>query len=414
MTRQKPSKADSSDARLPGTSYLKNYSLVDIVDLKHLQELQDSFAKANRIASSIVSIDGTPITRPSNYCQVCKIIRETDKGLQNCMQSARMLGEMSLKTQKPYCHFCESIGFLDAAAPIVIENVHMANWLIGQNSIGSVDETRLVSYAREIDADPDRMLKAFHEMDKMSEEHFRDKLDFLWLMANRLSNQAYQQLKHQAMVTSLEKSQKELNEYKNNLEEIVNQRTSELEEAIQRIQQISVRDALTGCFNRGGINEYLPKEMKRARRYNNPIAILICDLDHFKRINDTYGHQSGDLVLKRVVIKMQELIRQDVDWLARFGGEEFIMIMPLTDVQGAQEIAERLRQAIAEIPFAFSEEPVHVTASFGVSAIEDWKSQSNISHETLLNSADIYLYQAKSKGRNLVVAGPPFGETKDR
>ncbi|SHO49046.1 diguanylate cyclase [Desulfopila aestuarii] len=407
MTRHYPPNDDTKRARQHHETFLKNYSLIDIIDINHLQELQDSFAKAHRIASSIVDITGSPITKPSNYCEVCQIIRGTEKGLLNCMRSGKVLGEMSLRTQKPYCHSCESIGFLDAAAPIVIENVHVANWLIGQNSIGSVNEERIISYAEEIGVDSERMLRAFHKMGKMSEEHFREKLDFLWLMANRLSNQAYQQLRYQTMLRSLEKSQKELNEYKNNLEQIVNQRTNELEEAIQRIRQISIRDALTGCFNRGGINEYLPKEMKRARRYNNPIAILIFDLDHFKRINDNYGHQSGDLVLKQVVETIQQLIRQDVDWLGRFGGEEFILIMPLTDTEGAVEIAERLREAVAEIPFLFSGEAVHVTASFGVSSIEEWQTAEDVSHETLLNSADVYLYQAKSNGRNLVVAGPP-------
>ncbi len=391
---------------------LKKYSLTDIIDIEDLQKLQDSFARANGVASSIVDPDGMPITKFSNYCKVCELIRETEKGLQNCIRSGKTLGEMSLKTQQPYCHCCKSIGFMDAAAPIVIEDTHVANWLIGQNAIGDVDEKRIISYAEEIGADASKMLDAYRGMTKISEDQFRQKLDFLWLMANRLSNQAYQHLRYQTMVATLEKSQKELSEYRDNLETLVSKRTTDLEKALEKIQEISIRDVLTGCFNRGGINEYLPKEMKRARRYLNPISILICDLDHFKKINDNYGHQAGDLVLQQVVAKMQGLIREDVDWLARFGGEEFILIMPLTDVAEGEKTAERLRQSISEIPFNFSGETIHVTASFGVSGIEDWELHHDVSHEILINSADIYLYQAKKGGRNLVVSGFPVTVTE--
>ena len=387
-------------------NHLQISSLSDILDIEDLQKFQDSYAQANHVASSIVDPNGIPITRPSNYSGVCRLIRETEKGRANCIYSGKTLGRLSVETQQPSCLVCQSVGFFDAAAPIIVENVHLANWLIGQNAVADVDEQRIIAYAEEIGADKEAMLAAFRDMDKISEQQFREKLDFLWLMANRLSNQAYQQLKYRKMVATLKKSQRELNHYKDNLEAIVRTRTSELENAIKTIQQISMRDALTGCFNRGGIEEYLPKEMKRARRYGNPISVCICDLDHFKNINDTYGHQAGDLVLKQVVARMQELIRDDIDWLGRFGGEEFLLIMPLTPIAGGVQTAERLKQAISEILFIFAGKEVHVSASFGVCGIDSWGDDDAVSHEGLLNSADRYLYQAKEGGRNLVVSGP--------
>ncbi len=396
-----------NDSNLIPIANLKNCSLIDIIDIGDLQLLQNSFAKANRVASTIVDLNGVPIVGPSNHSAVCKLIRETKKGMANCIRSGKILGEMSLKTKQPYCHFCQSVGFIDAAAPIVIDNIHLANWLIGQNCVGEVDEKRIIAYGEEIEADTVELLNAFREMPKISEEEFKEKLDFLWLMANHISNQAYQHLRYQNMLASLEKSQKELSIYKDNLEIIVTERTAALEKAIEQIQQISVRDALTGCFNRGGINKYLPKEMKRARRYNTPISIIICDLDHFKNINDTYGHQSGDLVLKQVVARMQELIREDVDWLARYGGEEFLLVMPNTHLDGGIETAERLRKAISEISFLFSEDKVNVTASFGVCGIEDWQAHDTLTHESLLKGADICLYRAKKGGRNQVVSSSP-------
>ncbi len=389
-------------------SNARPHTLTSIIDIGDLQRLQDSFAQANRVASTIIDLDGQLITRFSNYSRVCQLIRQTEKGTVNCTRSGKILGRMSLQTKQPSCHFCLSVGFIDAAAPIVIDGVHIANWLIGQNCTGNVDDRRIIAYAEEIGADKQQMLEAFYAMDKMSEEEFRQKLDFLWLMANQISNQAFQNLRYQNMLASLEKSQKELEGYKDNLELLVNQRTLELEQAIEKIRQISVRDALTGCFNRGGINTYLPREMKRAKRYGNPVAILLCDLDHFKSINDNYGHPSGDLVLQKVVARMQKLIRDDIDWIARYGGEEFLLVMPLTRIDDATRVAERLRRAILEMSFSFSGKEVTITASFGVSGIVDWHDHGAVGHETLLNSADFYLYRAKHGGRNMVVAGPPI------
>ncbi len=385
---------------------IQRCSLTDIIPIEDLQLLQDSFARANRVASTIINLDGSPITRFSNYSKVCTLIRQTPKGNAACVRSGSILGELSLQSRQPACHFCQSVGFMDAAAPIVIEGIHLANWLIGQNCVGNVDANRIAAYAEEIGADTGEMLAAFAAMEKMPEQEFREKLDFLWLMANHISNQAYQHLRYQAMLASLETSRRELSDYKDKLEFLVNERTAELERAIAKIQQISITDALTGCLNRGGINTNLPREMKRASRYNNPLTLLLFDLDHFKKINDTYGHHYGDFVLQRVVARAQQLIRDDIDWLARYGGEEFLLVMPLTAVAGGVCVAERLRRAIADIPFAHSGEPVVVTASFGVSGINDWTGFGSASHDELLQRADACLYEAKKGGRNRVVSSP--------
>jgi diguanylate cyclase (GGDEF)-like protein len=111
--------------------------------------------------------------------------------------------------------------------------------------------------------------------------------------------------------------------------------------------------------------------------------------------------------LQEVVNNIQNSIRTDIDWLARYGGEEFLLVMPLTDQKGALVIAERLRKVIEAIPFEFSDEKVNITASFGLTSIEDWPRYSAITHEDLLHSADIYLYRAKEEGRNRVISGFP-------
>ena len=143
-----------------------------------------------------------------------------------------------------------------------------------------------------------------------------------------------------------------------------------LEKANEEIRQLSRTDALTGCYNRGYLNEQLPREIKRALRYKHPMALAMCDIDHFKKINDTHGHQCGDAVLKLFVQSISELTRADTDWLARYGGEEFLLVLPETNLENAYGMAERLRQHIAGKAIATAEDAVSITASFGVTGFE--------------------------------------------
>jgi diguanylate cyclase (GGDEF)-like protein len=179
-----------------------------------------------------------------------------------------------------------------------------------------------------------------------------------------------------------------------------------LEQANARILYLSQRDALTGCFNRGYMNDQLPREIRRALRYRRALALALCDLDHFKSINDSYGHQCGDRVLKDFVESLNELVRTDSDWLARYGGEEFLLVLPETTLENAERLAERLRAHIAGKPFAWQGEVLPVTASFGVVGFGAGQLPRSLQAEALLNRADEYLYRAKQMGRNRVVSGP--------
>ena len=181
-----------------------------------------------------------------------------------------------------------------------------------------------------------------------------------------------------------------------------------LEKANKEIKQLSRTDSLTGCYNRGHLNELLPREIKRALRYKHPMALAMCDIDHFKKVNDTHGHQCGDEVLKIFVQSISELIRADTDWLARYGGEEFLLVLPETNLENAYGMAERLRQHIAQKIIVTAEDQVSITASFGVTGFEASSSATSITPEALINTADKYLYEAKAQGRNKVVKGP-FG-----
>ena len=177
-----------------------------------------------------------------------------------------------------------------------------------------------------------------------------------------------------------------------------------LKEANDKIERLSIRDPLTGCFNRGFLSQQLENEIKRAIRYKKPLSIVLADIDYFKKVNDTYGHQAGDAVLIRFVDILQNIIRREVDWIARYGGEEFLIVLPETAVSQAGRVAEKLRNAVACTPLSYQGGQLSVTASFGATGLEHPNPEAAPTNlEQLLKTADDNLYQAKDGGRNRVV-----------
>ena len=176
-----------------------------------------------------------------------------------------------------------------------------------------------------------------------------------------------------------------------------------LREANAKIQLLSITDALVGTFNRRYLNEQLPREVERARRYDHAMSVVMTDLDQFKKINDEYGHQVGDEVLRQFAALSLGSIRNASDWIARFGGEEFVIVLPQTTAEGAAAVAEKIRGRCASQPFATSMGEILVTASFGVATLSDREESAQTAAEALLRRADDALYRSKREGRNRVV-----------
>lgn len=168
-----------------------------------------------------------------------------------------------------------------------------------------------------------------------------------------------------------------------------------------QLEALAVTDALTGLPNRRAFNLAIASEMRRAARQRTPLAILLIDVDHFKSINDNYGHGVGDIVLARVASQISRSIRRPGDFAARYGGEEFAAILPSTDAEGATTIAERMRSAIeAMAPCPSQPKLERVTVSIGVSVgLVDPASPP----AQIVNRADRALYEAKGGGRNRVI-----------
>ncbi|WP_020589658.1 GGDEF domain-containing response regulator [Desulfobacter curvatus] len=173
----------------------------------------------------------------------------------------------------------------------------------------------------------------------------------------------------------------------------------------EKVLELARKDSLTGTLNRRAFMEKLDQELERAARKNTPLSLLMTDIDHFKQVNDRYGHLSGDRVLKQFVSQMAQVIRP-YDFIGRYGGEEFILCLPDCSIKEARDIAERMRSQIETTPMQISTSrpPIHITASFGISL---FSSACEKDPESLIKKADDALYSAKNDGRNCVRMAQP-------
>jgi two-component system cell cycle response regulator len=175
-----------------------------------------------------------------------------------------------------------------------------------------------------------------------------------------------------------------------------------LRTANRRIHLLSITDALTSTYNRRHLMERLPQEIETASRYSLPLSVVLCDVDHFKLVNDGHGHHVGDEVLKGFAKLLIEAARPGIDWVVRYGGEEFVIVLPETRVVDAIAIAEKARVAIAAHLFELANTTLKVTASFGVAGFDTDRAYRDASVDSLIGAADGCLYRSKKMGRNRV------------
>lgn len=173
-------------------------------------------------------------------------------------------------------------------------------------------------------------------------------------------------------------------------------------ELLQKLEELSVVDGLTKIANRRKFDRYLAAEWKRLTREQNPLSLILCDVDHFKLYNDTYGHQAGDLCLRQIAQAISHVVKRPADLVARYGGEEFAVILPNTDLNGAKYIAQKIRLQIASLRIPHINSPVdlYVTLSFGVASCIP---RVGLGYYGLISAADSGLYQGKELGRNRIV-----------
>jgi len=197
-------------------------------------------------------------------------------------------------------------------------------------------------------------------------------------------------------ITEQKRAEISLLEQRLALEEEIKKRIA----AEKELRRLATTDPLTGIRNRRYFFEFANNELARTRRNNRAFSIILFDVDHFKRTNDTFGHQAGDYVLKTITATCHENLRQ-IDVLARYGGEEFIILLPDTSIDNAEKVADKIRTLIANQEITFENHHIPVTVSIGVASF----STNSELLDDLLSRADDALYQAKEAGRNCVILG---------
>ena len=169
---------------------------------------------------------------------------------------------------------------------------------------------------------------------------------------------------------------------------------------VEEMNRIAITDSLTGLYNRRYINQRLPIDLLNASQREEPLSIILADLDFFKDVNDTYGHVAGDEVLKEIAGVLKENIRKKRDWVARYGGEEFLICLTNTDLESAKKTAERIRYNIEKKHFFIEGNEFNLTSSLGVYMI--CGATDDMTFDQVIELVDKQLYKAKKSGRNIV------------
>jgi diguanylate cyclase (GGDEF)-like protein len=227
---------------------------------------------------------------------------------------------------------------------------------------------------------------------KQHDQKSSDKLAPLYMDSTREITQIYEELKS---------DKRQVYEYQTLLEQKVNQRTAELKDANQKLQQLAMRDGLTGAFNRYYLDENFSVIQKTAQRHHGTLAVVMLDIDHFKKLNDNYGHLTGDQCLIKLAKLIHQQFARETDTLIRFGGEEFMLLLPDISAPKLHTMLESLRTTIAEHVFYSTEhQEFHFTVSMGALI-----AMADFSHEMRkwVKIADDALYSAKDSGRNIVL-----------
>jgi len=245
-------------------------------------------------------------------------------------------------------------------------------------------------------------------------------------LANRFDTEKELRIKAQANALEHEKQARQSQdallrnraEANKRLEQKVTERTENLEQALQKLETVneklaimSTTDALTGLPNRGHFETCLQKEFKRAIRNQRSLSVILCDIDHFKTVNDTYGHKAGDECLQAIANLFNKRLSRSGDISARYGGEEFIILLPETSLEQAREVATDLCKQIREMPFIFASKVIPISASFGVSTLN---TTGIFNSDQLVTQADVALYEAKNTGRNRVVCWDPSSDGPEK
>jgi len=380
-------------------------SMRELVNLREVQRLQDAFAETSGLSLVLTGRDGYALTRPSNFSPLCRLVRKTDKGRRQCLKSERALVHKAKGLREPTLWTCQSAGLQLVCVPIRVQDSHLASWLVGQVFPQSMDEEQLRRYSQTIQADPERMLDAFRSLPRLSGEDLLSTAGFIQRLSRFIVETGLERLRLNAGMAGLERSAWELRGYQEYLEGRLKECTTTLRKQEQTIEELSITDSLTGCYNRKYLTRQLPDELSRAVRYGHSLSLAMARLDGLETINERYGEAAGDKCLQELIRILRQEIRGGTDWVARFEGGRFVLVFPETGLDSAHRVVERLRRKIERSRLQLGEERLPLTASFGLCTGPSSWSAEPPSADRLLACARYHLDRAGELGPNSVVIG---------
>ena len=375
--------------------------LQELIDMDDLRELMRFFYEAAGISVGILDADHNWLVS-IGWQKICTDFhRVNPESRANCLLSEFRIQEY-LDSKQYLTYVCPN-GLIEAAIPILLDDNPVGFFFLGQflHDPPDRDYFRRQAIARGFDIDA--YLLALDQVPVVS----RQRIDYLMRFfvrffdlltrigaENKQRRQA--ELETQMAKEQLEMRVEERTRELNRALLEVGDLAAQLSESLQQVEHLAVTDTLTETYNRRKFDEIVLREHRRATHEKLPFALIMFDIDHFKQVNDTYGHSYGDLVLKDLCRLIRGLIRQG-DLLIRWGGEEFLILLPATGIEEAGLLAERIRREVETERFP---DAVKITISLGVAQLREGDSI-----DSLLKRVDNALYRAKLSGRNRVVLG---------
>jgi diguanylate cyclase (GGDEF)-like protein len=378
---------------------MQDHHLADLLDMPMIQKLADSSFLASGLPLTIVdALNGAFLVKAGGAGICSRFHRVDPRSCERCLCSDRMVAEHL--DEEAYQYRCLN-GLWHIAMPITVAGRHLATVFLTQFRMEgeAVDRTYFIDQANRYDYELESYLSALDKMPIFPEEKLKYFIQYDKALVRFIADLAEQSLKAVEDREALRRAHDEM-------EQRVLERTRDLMEANRqlmveiadrkrlegKLRELSERDPLTGIFNRRKLFEILAIETEKSCRYGRPLSLLIFDLDHFKHVNDLFGHDAGDMVLKEVVQIVSSNIRI-IDVFARYGGEEFVILCMETDRNGAIVLGEKIRESIDDSNILAD---CKVTISVGIA------TYSGGDGADLISLADRALFTAKRLGRNRV------------
>lgn len=374
-------------------------SLQDIIDLDDLRELMRFFYEAAGISVGVMDVDQNWLVSVGWQPICTNFHRVNPESRKNCLLSEFRIQEY-LDSKEYLTYPCPN-GLIEVSIPILLNDTPLGFFFLGQFLHQPPDLDYFRRQAIAYGFDMDAYLDALGKVPVVSQKRVAYLMKFFVRFFDLLTRigSENQQRRQAELATLQAKEQLETRVEERTLE--LNQALSDvgdlaaqLNESLKRVEQLAVTDTLTETYNRRKFDEIVVKEHHRAEHGDTPFSVIMFDIDRFKRVNDKFGHSAGDQVLKHLSKMIRGLIRQG-DLLIRWGGEEFLILLPDTKIEEAGPFAERIRLEVEQEQFA---DVGSITISLGVAQL-----RAEDSTDALLKRVDNALYQAKQEGRNRVV-----------